>query len=81
MCRCRVGRADSDHMSNIDQSVAGTAGVDDETIEFVNVGIDITVKAPFLPAVSYKVTELPISTSPGLASGHHKFVGLDSEES
>merc|ERR1712107_691749 len=73
---------DSDHISNIDQSVDGTTEFDvDETIDFVNVGIDIAVKAPLLPAVNFKVTELPISISPGLASGHHKFVGLDSEGS
>jgi len=73
---------DSDHISNIDQSVDGTTEFDvDETIDYVNVGIDIAVKAPIVPAVNFKVTELPIAISPGIASGHHKFVGIDSEGS
>merc|ERR1712048_1231116 len=70
---------DSDHITNIDQSVADTTSFDvDEVIDYVNVGIDIAVKAPVLPAVNFKVTELPIAISPGLAKGHHVFTGIDS---
>jgi len=74
---CEV--ADSDHITNIDQSVADTTSFDvDELIDYVNVGIDIAVKAPIVPAVNFKVTELPIAISPGLAQGHHVFTGIDS---
>merc|ERR1712019_152342 len=70
---------DSDHITNIDQSVDGTTEFDvDETIDYVNVGIDIAVKAPVVPAVNFKVTELPIAITPGLAKGHHVFTGIDS---
>merc|ERR1712183_700194 len=53
---------DSDHITNIDQSVDGTTEFDvDEAIEYVNVGIDIAVKAPVVPAVNFKIAELPIT--------------------
>merc|ERR1711976_193005 len=71
--------SDSDHITNIDQSVDGTTEFDvDEVIDYVNVGIDIAVKAPVVPAVNFKVTELPVAISPGLAKGHHVFTGIDS---
>merc|ERR1712066_815119 len=70
---------DSDHITNIDQTDPDVTSFDlDEVLDFVNVGIDIAVKAPVVPAVNFKVTELPIAISPGLASGHHVFTGIDS---
>lgn len=71
---------DSDHITNIVQtdSPSSTAFDVDESIDYVNLGIDIAVKAPVVPAVNFKVTELPISISPGLAKGHHVFTGIDS---
>merc|ERR1739845_142416 len=71
---------DSDHITNIDQTDPDVTSFDvDEVIDFVNVGIDIAVKAPIVPAVNFKVTELPVAISPGLPKGHHVFTSIDSE--
>jgi len=70
---------DSDHITNIDQTDPAVTSFDvDEVIDYVNVGIDIAVKAPIVPAVNFKVTELPVSVSPGLPQGHHVFTSVDS---
>merc|ERR1711976_18552 len=74
---CEV--SDSDHITNIDQTDPAVTSFDvDEVIDYVNAGIDISVKAPLLPAVGFKVEQLPIAISPGLASGHHVFTSVDS---
>merc|ERR1712146_356359 len=67
------------HITNIDQTDPAVTSFDvDEVIDYVNAGIDISVKAPLLPAVGFKVEQLPIAISPGLASGHHVFTSVDS---
>merc|ERR1711976_236456 len=74
---CQV--SDSDHITNIDQTDPAVTSFDvDEVIDYVNAGIDISVKAPVLPAVGFKVEQLPIAIFPGLASGHHVFTSIDS---
>lgn len=65
--------ADSDHISNIVSGDSSTEFDLDELFSYVNVGIDIAVKAPVVPAVNFKVTELPIEISPGLPTGHYTF--------
>jgi hypothetical protein len=70
---------DSDHITNIDQTDPAVTSFDvDEAIDYVNVAVDIAVKAPVVPAVNFKVTQLPVAISPGLAKGHHVFTGIDS---
>jgi len=67
--------SDSDHISNI-VSDNNTCTMDlDEDLDFVNLGVDISVKAPLLPAVSVQLTELPIALSPAIPAGQLKFVG------
>merc|ERR1712187_139845 len=67
--------SDSDHISNI-VSDGNTCTMDlDEDLDFVNLGVDISVKAPILPAVSVQLTELPIALSPAIPAGQLKFVG------
>merc|ERR1712203_1185681 len=68
---------DSDHITNIVQTDSTSFDVD-EVIDYVNLGIDIAVKAPIVPAVNFQVTELPVSVSPGLPQGHHVFTSVDS---
>merc|ERR1712170_22875 len=51
---CEV--SDSDHITNIDQTDPAVTSFDvDEVIDYVNAGIDISVKAPLLPAVASRL--------------------------
>jgi hypothetical protein len=75
--------ADNDHITNIQSSIVDdvkTTTMDvDEDLGFVNLKVDISVKAPIVPAVVVKLTELPITLSPAIPAGQIKFVGYPSD--
>jgi len=77
------GDQSSDHIQNIQSETVDdvtTTTMDlDEALGYVNLKVDISVKAPLLPAVDLKLTQVPISLSPALPAGQLKFVGYPSD--
>lgn len=73
----------SDHLQNIvvDSSVAGqtttTMDIDEPIGDLINVGVDLRVKVPLLPAVQISLTQIPISLSPAIPAGQLTFVIYD----
>merc|ERR1711953_404740 len=67
------------------QSVTDDAGVEtttmdlDEALGYVNLKVDISVKAPIVPAVGLQLAKLPISLTPAIPAGQLKFVGYPSD--
>jgi len=51
----------------------------DEDLDYVNLKVDVSVKAPVVPAVNLKLTSVPISVSPAIPAGQLKFVGYPSD--
>jgi hypothetical protein len=81
--RTACGDQTSDHIQNIQSSTVDgvtTSTMDlDEALGFVNLKVDLSVKAPIVPAVTLKLTQVPISLSPALPAGQLKFVGYPSD--
>jgi len=74
----KCAQTDSDHITNFQNPDNQTLTMDlDEDMDFVNLGVDISVKVPLLPAVNVKLTELPIAFSPAIPAGQILFRGLD----
>jgi hypothetical protein len=77
------GDMSADHISNIQSETVDdvtTTTMDlDEVLDYVNLKVDIDVKAPVVPSISLKLAELPIALSPGLPAGQLKFVGYPSD--
>jgi len=77
--------SDNDHITNIQSATVDdvtTSTMDlDEDLTYVNLMADISVKAPFLPAVAVKLTQIPIGFSPAIPAGQLKFVGYPSDSS
>jgi hypothetical protein len=77
--KANCGDKSTDHIRNIQsETVDGvtTSTMDlDEVLDYVNVKVDIDVKAPIVPSVKLKLTELPVALSPGIPAGPLKFVG------
>merc|ERR1711879_165897 len=53
----------------------------DEDVDYVNLKVDLSVKAPLVPAVSLKLAQVPISVTPAIPAGQLKFVGYPSDSS
>lgn len=74
-----------DHLTNIQSntvdSVTTTTMDLDEATTKLDLKLDLNVKVPLLPAVTVKLTEIPISLSPALPAGQLKFVGYPSATS
>merc|ERR1711933_81321 len=47
----------------------------DEDISTVDLQVELAVKAPLIPALSFKIASLPITLSPSIPAGQLKFVG------
>jgi len=77
------GDATSDHITNIQSETVDdvtTTTMDlDEALGYVNLKVDLSVKAPVVPAVNLKLTQVPISLSPAIPAGQLKFVGYPSD--
>jgi hypothetical protein len=77
------GDQTSDHIQNVQSETVDdvtTTTMDlDEALDFVNLKVDLSVKAPIVPAVTLKLTQVPISLSPGIPAGQLKFVGYPSD--
>jgi len=77
------GDMSSDHISNIESDTVDditTTTMDlDEDLDYVNLKVDVSVKAPIVPAVNLKLTSVPISVSPAIPAGQLKFVGYPSD--
>jgi hypothetical protein len=73
------GDSSSDHIQNIQSDTVDdvtTTTMDlDEDLGYVNLKVDIGVKAPVVPKVNLKLTQIPISLSPAIPAGQLKFVG------
>jgi len=75
----KCAATDSDHISNIQSPDSSTTTMDlDEDMDYINLGVDISVKAPIVPAVNVQLTQLPIAFSPAIPAGQLLFRGLDS---
>jgi len=77
--RTACGDQSQDHISNIvsntvDDVITTTMDLD-EDLDFVNLKVDLSVKAPVVPAVNLKLAQVPISLTPGIPAGQLKFVG------
>jgi len=75
------GDPSTDHITNIETVTDSTSGVDTTTMDldtdqgYVNLNVDIAVKVPFLPAVSVRLPEVPITLDPPIPAGQLTFVG------
>merc|ERR1712048_50249 len=85
--RTDCGDLSNDHITNIqtdtDAEGVSTTTMDlDEALDYVNLKVDLSVKAPLVPAVGFQLSKLPISLTPAIPAGQLKFVGYpsDSEE-
>jgi len=81
--RTACGDQTSDHIQNIksetvDDVITTTMDLD-EALGYVNLKVDLSVKAPVVPAVNLKLTQVPISLSPAIPAGQLKFVGYPSD--
>jgi len=77
------GDPSHDHITNIvtstDSNNVTTTTMDlDESLDYLNVKVDVSVKVPVLPAVGFQVGALPISISPAIPAGQLKFVSYPS---
>lgn len=83
--RTNCGDQTDDHITNIQaETVDGvtTTTMDlDEDVDFVNLKVDLSVKAPIVPAVSFQLSHVPISVTPAIPAGQLKFVGYPSDSS
>jgi hypothetical protein len=77
------GDVTKDHITNVQSETVDdvtTSTMDlDEELDYVNLKLDLTLKAPLVPAVTVKLTELPVGLSPGLPAGQLKFVEYPSD--
>lgn len=78
------GDPSKDHITNIvantDSNNVTTTTMDlDESLDYVNVKVDLSVKVPILPAVGFQVGTLPLSISPAIPAGQLKFVSYPSD--
>jgi len=64
----------SDHISNIVTQGATTTMDLDEDLDYVDLAVDISVKAPLLPAVHVQLPKIPVSYVPGIPAGQLTFV-------
>merc|ERR1711982_90798 len=62
-------KTDSDHITNIVTDGDTTTMDLDEDLGYVNLVVDISVKAPVVPAVSLSLAQLPITVSPAFPAG------------
>merc|ERR1712232_1519361 len=51
----------------------------DEDLDYINLSVDLAVKAPVVPAVNLNLPSVPISISPAIPAGQLKFVGYPSD--
>merc|ERR1711874_880671 len=77
--RTDCGDQSKDHITNIQteivDDVASITMDLDEDLDFINLRADFSFKVPLAPAIDFKLTEVPISHSPGIPAGPLKFVG------
>jgi len=81
--RTACGDQSQDHISNIQSNTVDdviTTTMDlDEDLDYINLKVDLSVKAPVVPAVNLKLAQVPISLSPAMPAGQLKFVGYPSD--
>jgi len=81
--KASCGDPSKDHITNIkSETVDGltTSTMDlDEELGYVNLKVDLSVKAPLFPKVTVKLTQLPISISPAIPAGQLTFVQYPSD--
>jgi len=77
--RTACGDQSADHISNIQSNTVDdviTTTMDlDEALDYINLKVDLSVKAPVVPAVDLKLAQVPISLGQGIPAGQLKFVG------
>merc|ERR1712046_197757 len=83
--RTDCGDQTNDHITNIQaETVDGvtTTTMDlDEDVDYVNLKVDLSVKAPVVPAVQFQLSQVLISVTPAIPAGQLKFVGYPSDSS
>merc|ERR1712226_192612 len=78
--RTACGDQSADHISNIQSNTVDdviTTTMDlDEDLDYINLKVDLSVKAPIVPAVNLKLAQVPIAlTGVSIPAGQLKFVG------
>jgi len=71
----------TDHIRNFQNPDDQTLTMDvDEALSYVNLGVDISVKVPIVPAVGASLASIPISFSPAIPAGQILFRDLNSAD-